>query len=261
MASAPIPGPPEGGGRSGASDHPLSARRACIGDRHRSIVAARLLARAPILAAIVSAAVALGAPKASSAGTCEQETLECAGDLNGDHRVSVDELVAAVGNALSGCPDSEPRGLSLSVRVERPEGGAGVRVVAEVRNEGDSPVAYLYGCSALCHPTFYERIYLTVIGPYGDEVPVRNPCLGPLLCGQTFMELAPGDHLEQQLSIAGTRWEQEGEISIVYCGACTERDFDPGLYTVVARFRYSEDLAHPGSSTEQIVALTQFTWP
>jgi hypothetical protein len=30
----------------------------------------------------------------------------CDGDLNGDRRVTVDELVAAVGNALNGCPHS-----------------------------------------------------------------------------------------------------------------------------------------------------------
>ncbi len=56
--------------------------------------------RALILAAVL-ALVGRAAPAAQSGLTV---TGQCVGDANGDSKVSVDELVAAVDNALNGCP-------------------------------------------------------------------------------------------------------------------------------------------------------------
>lgn len=49
------------------------------------------------------AAAALGSPPAPAAAQCNPS---CQGDFNSDQQVTIDELVAAVGNALGGCGES-----------------------------------------------------------------------------------------------------------------------------------------------------------
>jgi hypothetical protein len=220
-----------------------------------------LLAIAPVTLAL-HAVGTFGADLRSAQPPAAAVAAPCAGDSDGDRQVEIDELVNAVRNALSGCPDSQLGGPRLALRVVLPdEDGSTLRIVAELRHAGGATVAYLSGCSALCRPQFYEAIYFTVIAPNGAEVFIERPCDGPYFCAEWPMEFAPGDHLEQDLRITGTEWKQENADLISYCGDCTEQPLPAGRYTVVARFRYSTDLVQPYPFSQQVVALTEFTWP
>jgi hypothetical protein len=168
--------------------------------------------------------------------------------------------VEAVRNALSGCPGSDGARLQLTLRVVRSEDGSELRVVAEVGHGGGATVTYLSGCSALCRPALYDPIYFTVIGPTGAEVFIRRPCEGPFFCAPFSAALAPGENLEQELRVVGTQWKQEG-ADLFYCGECTEQPLPGGRYIVVARFLYSTDAVQGFPLPQQLVALTEFTWP
>jgi hypothetical protein len=64
----------------------------------------------PVIAALIAAAAVWGAPPPLGA----QCNPDCQGDFNDDREVTIDELVAAVANALDGCAPSPAQGCVAS---------------------------------------------------------------------------------------------------------------------------------------------------
>ncbi len=186
--------------------------------------------------------------------TCPGVAQWCTGPAG----IEITCLVAAVDNALSGCPLLPT--LSLSVHVARNADTKALRAVADLKNSGSVPVSYLSGCSALCRPKIYQAISLELVGPNATDVFVEYPCGSVLLCPEFPQVFSPGESVEQALDVTGTEWKQD-TTAADECGSCVQENLEPGWYKVIAEFRYSTDLNNPWPFAQHIEASAEFEWP
>jgi len=147
--------------------------------------------------------------------------------------------VAIVAGALAlllqaGCAERAMRpavtDIDLSLAASPAVGGPSLPVVADVRvsNAGNTRVWHCEGCGC------GNGIGLTVLGPDGVEVWLRNPNAPVPLCPDGFTPLEPGRDLGARLVFTGTLYAT---------GPPTwpppTYPAPPGTYTVVARFSYA----------------------
>lgn len=175
--------------------------------------------------------------------------------------VGITCVIDAVNNLLTGCPTPPPT-FSLSVHVARDPVAHTLQAVADLSNSGQVPVVYLYGCSMVCGPKFYNAISFELVGPHNTEVILEAPCGPFLLCLQGPQIFSPNQFVEQTLDISGSQfmWDTT-PTPIDPCGTCTQAPLEPGRYKVIAKFQYSTDLNNPWSFPDHIEASAEFDWP
>ena len=219
--------------------------------------------------------------------------IPCTGDCDGDEVVRIDELVtgidialggtaasacealacpqlggavltcliAAVNNALSGCPGPAPD-LALVLDVVPHPNESRVDVTATISNRGGSIVSYLSGCSGRCRPPYYEAITLDLIGPDGGTVLIDSRCpVLPCYRPPSFAGLPPGSSRSQTISVTGTQLAHQEQLPRNCFDGCAQVPLAPGRYRVVARFAYR--IGHDWTDPQwpDVTATTEFDWP